>query len=138
VEQAMSTRPADRLRLHHPPVSLLWWARKPSYLLFVLRELSAVFIAWFVVYLLMLVHAVSSGPDSYQRFLELSAHPLMVVLNVVALAFVLLHAVTWFALAPKAIVLKLGGWRVPPGLILGGHYGAWVIVSAIVAWVVLR
>lgn len=124
--------------LYRPKVSLLWWVRKPSYLLFVLRELSAVFVAWFVVYLLMLVWAVSSGPAAYQDFLELSARPWMVVLNVVAAAFVLLHAVTWFSLAPKAIVLRLGRWRVPPWLVLAAHYGAWVVVSAVVAWLVLR
>lgn len=124
--------------LYRPKVSLLWWVRKPSYLLFALRELSAVFVAWFVVYLLMLVWAVSSGPAAYQDFLELSARPWMVVLNVVVAAFVLLHAVTWFSLAPKAIVLRLGRWRVPPALVLATHYGAWVVVSAVVAWLVLR
>ena len=35
-------------------------------------------------------------------------------LNVVALAFVLLHAITWFNLAPQAIVVRMGGRRVPP------------------------
>lgn len=127
---------ADR-RYHHP-VSLTWWARKPSYLLFVLRELSSVFVAWFVVYLLLLVSAVSAGSDAYQDFLEWSSHPLMITLNVIAFAFVLLHAVTWFGLAPKAIVLRLGSWRVQPRLILAAHYGAWLVVSAAVAWVILR
>ncbi|MPY79568.1 MAG: fumarate reductase subunit C [Actinophytocola sp.] len=124
--------------LYRPPVSLTWWLRNPSYLLFVLRELSCVFIAWFVVYLLMLVYAVSSGRAAYQEFLDLSANPLVVILNVIALAFVVLHAVTWFGLAPKAMVLRLGALRVPPTVILAAHYGAWLVVSAIVAWVILR
>lgn len=136
----MSTRDAasSEQRLYRPPVSLTWWLRKPSYLVFVLRELSSVFIAWFVVYLLMLVYAVSSGSAAYQEFLDLSANPLLVILNVIALAFVVLHAVTWFGLAPKAMVLRLGTLRVPPSLILAAHYAAWLVVSAIVAWVILR
>jgi len=125
-------------RLYRPPVSLTWWLRKPSYLVFVLRELSSVFIAWFVVYLLMLVYAVGSDPAAYRDFLDLSANPALVVLNVIALAFVVLHAVTWFGLAPKAMVIRLGALRVPPGVILAAHYAAWLVVSAVVAWVVLR
>lgn len=125
-------------RTYRPPVSLVWWAKRPSYFIFVLRELSSVFVAWFVVYLLLLVHAISSGSAEYQRFLDFSARPWMAALNVVALAFVLLHAVTWFNLAPKAIVLRLGSWRVPAGLIRTAHFGLWGVVSAIVAWVILR
>ncbi|MPY98717.1 MAG: fumarate reductase subunit C [Actinophytocola sp.] len=136
----MSTRDAasSEQRLYRPPVSLTWWLRKPSYLLFGLRELSSVFIAWFVVYLLMLVYAVSSGSAAYQDFLDLSANPLVLILNVIALAFVLLHTITWFGLAPKAMVLRLGARRVPPGVILAAHYAAWLVVSAVVAWVILR
>lgn len=136
----MSTSDAasDEQRLYRPPVSLTWWLRNPSYLLFVLRELSSVFIAWFVVYLLMLVYAVSSGSAAYQEFLDLSANPLVLLLNVIALAFVVLHTVTWFGLAPKALVLRLGALRVPPSLVLAAHYAAWLVVSVVVAWVILR
>lgn len=126
------------VRMYRRPVSLLWWVRKPSYLLFVLRELSSVFVAWFVVYLLILVYSVSSGPESYEWFLDFSARPWVLVLNLVALAFVMLHTVTWFGLAPKAMVIKLGTRRVPPKVVLAAHYGAWVVVSAILAWVILR
>jgi hypothetical protein len=38
-------------------VSTWWWTRKRSYFVFVMRELSSIFVAWFVVYLLMLVSA---------------------------------------------------------------------------------
>lgn len=139
----MSARPVvpsgtNSARLYRPPVSVFWWLKRRSYLIFVLRELSSVFVAWFVVYLLLLVHAVSSGSAEYQRFLDLSARPWMLTLNVIALAFVLLHVVTWFGLAPKAMVVRIGTWRIPPGLILAAHYGAWLVTSAIVAWVILR
>ena len=45
-------------RPYRPRVSRFWWLRRRSYLLFVLRELSSVFVAWFVVYLLLLVENV--------------------------------------------------------------------------------
>ena len=125
------------VRAYRPPVSRYWWAKRRSYLLFMLREISCVFVAWFVVYLLLLVHAIGAGRDSYHRFLDWSANPVVVALNVVALIFVLLHAVTWFGLAPSAMVLHIWGRRVPARAVLLGHYAAWLVISAFVAWLVM-
>ncbi|MFE7802488.1 fumarate reductase subunit C [Nocardia sp. NPDC057440] len=130
----MTTTP----RLYRKPISRFWWVRRRSYLIFVLRELSSVFVAWFVVYLLLLVNAVSSGSEEYQRFLSRSAHPWMLALNGIALLFVLLHTVTWFNLAPKAIVVRVRNRRVAPAVILGLHYLLWGLLTAITLWVVLR
>jgi fumarate reductase subunit C len=122
---------------YRQPVDKYWWAKRRSYLLFMLREISCLFVAWSVVYVLLLVRAISAGPDSYGRFLDWSANPLVVSLNVVTLIFLLLHAVTWFNLAPRAIVPHIRGRRVPARAVLAGHYAAWFVVSAIVAWVVM-
>jgi fumarate reductase subunit C len=62
----------------------------------------------------------------------------VLALNAITLVFVLLHAVTWFNLAPRAIVVRVRSWRVPPVLILALHYLLWGLLSAIVLWVVLR
>ena len=121
-----------------PRMSTYWWAGKWPYVRFILRELSSVFVAWFVVFLLLLVNAISDGAASYERFANWSGHWWVVAINVIAMLFVLLHAVTWFALAPRAMVIKLRGTRVPPRAIVAGHYAAWLLLSAIVAWVVLR
>lgn len=124
-------------RWYKPRVSRFWWLRRRSYLVFVIRELSSVFVAWFVVFLLLLVRAVAQGEREYQQFLDLAATPWMLALNVVALFFVVFHTVTWFNLAPKAIVVRLGGRRVPAASIVVLHYLAWALVSAFVAWLVL-
>jgi fumarate reductase subunit C len=122
---------------YRQPVSLLWWTRRRSYLLFVLRELSSVAVAWFVVHFLLLVAAVHRGPAAYREFLEWSAGPLILLVNLVALAFVLLHAVTWFNLAPKALVVRMQGRQVPPQAVAAGHFGAWFVASAVVAWILV-
>ncbi|MGH3734747.1 MAG: hypothetical protein ACRDT6_03860 [Micromonosporaceae bacterium] len=122
---------------YQPPVSLFWWLRRRSYFLFVVRELSSVFVAWFVVYLLLLGNAIVSGEAAYRRFVEWSASPWLLGLNLVALLFVVFHAVTWFNVAPQAMAVRLRGRRVPPPLVAAAHYGAWVVVSALVVWVVL-
>jgi fumarate reductase subunit C len=124
-------------RWYRTRVSTYWWLKRGAYLAFILRELSSVFIAWFVVYLLLLVHAVARGSDSYQQFLTWSASPVVLLVNLVSLFFILFHAVTWFKLAPQAMVVRLGGKRVPGTWIAASNYLAWALVSALVAWLLL-
>ena len=72
-------------RWFRPHISTYWWLKRRAYFAFILRELSSIFIAWFVVYLLLLVRAVSLGDSNYQAFLEWSRHPVVMTLNVVTL-----------------------------------------------------
>jgi fumarate reductase subunit C len=116
---------------------VFWWVSRRSYLIFVLRELTSVFVAWSVVFLLLLVHAVSQGGKQYQQFLNLSSNPWMLTLNVVTLAFVVFHAITWFNLAPQAMVVRLRGKRVPRSWVAGAHFASWALLSALAAWLIL-
>ena len=124
--------------LYRRPISVWWWTRKRSYFLFVMRELSSLFIAWFVLYLLLLVRAVAHGEAAYDDFLDTAASPWLVAVNLVAFGFVVLHTVTWFSLTPKAMVVSLRGRRVPPAVIIGAQYAGLAVVSALVYWLVTR
>jgi fumarate reductase subunit C len=55
----------------------------------------------------------------------------------VALAFLVLHTITWFALTPQAMVLNLGGRRVPGALIIVAQYVGLAAVSAFIYWLVV-
>jgi len=123
---------------YRPPVPVFWWTRKPSYLVFVLRELSSLFVAWLVLYLLLFVRAVGLGEEAYADFLDWATTPWLVALNVIAFAFLVLHTITWFSLTPQAMVLDVGGRRVPPAAIIGAQYAALAVVSAFVYWLVTR
>jgi fumarate reductase subunit C len=90
-----------------------------------------------VVFLLLLIRAIGQDGAEYRRFLNLSSNPWMLALNVVTLAFVLFHAVTWFNLAPQAMVVRVRGKRAAPSWIAGAHYGGWALLSALAAWLIL-
>jgi len=127
---------------HHPRwyrtrMSTVWWLGRWSYVAFILRELSSVFVAWIVLFILLLVHAVSRGEGAYQEFLTWARGPVVLALNVVALFFVCFHAITWFNLAPQAMVVRLRGQRVPGTWIAASNYVAWAVASALVAWLIL-
>jgi fumarate reductase subunit C len=124
-------------RWYRPRISTYWWLGRWPYVRFILRELSSMFVAWAVVYLLLLVWATARGPTAYLEFLDWSASPGLLLLNVVAFIFLTLHAGTWFNLAPQAMVVHMGRRKVPGLWIAASNYALWLAVSAVVAWIVL-
>ena len=123
---------------YRPTVPVLGWTRKLSYFVFVMRELSSIFVAWFVLFLLLLVRAVGDGEAAYDDFLDWAGSPWVVAVNVIALGFLVLHTVTWFSLTPQAMAVRVRGRPVPPVLVIASQYVALVAVSAFVYWLVTR
>ncbi|HEX8811268.1 MAG TPA: hypothetical protein VF742_04680, partial [Terracidiphilus sp.] len=112
------TRGTTQYTPYHPRwyrkrVSTYWWLYQWYYLKFVLRELSSIFVACFVVITLLQIHSLRRGPEAYAMFEERMRNPPMIALNAISFLFVLFHTITWFNLAPRAMVVRLGGKRVP-------------------------
>ena len=119
-------------------VSVWWWLESRSYTGFVLRELSSVAVAFFAVVLIAQMRALGRGPEAYARFLARMGSPPVMAVSLVAFLFVLFHAITWFHLAPTAMVVRVRGKRVPDAAIIGSNYAAWAVLSAFVAFFLLR
>ena len=118
-------------------VSVWWWLSSWRYTKFALRELSSVFVAFFAGVTLWQLLALGQGPQAYGQFVGRLQSPWFVVLHAISFLFVLFHGVTWFNLAPKAMVVRLGGKRVPDAVIVGLNYFAWLALSGAVVWFVL-
>jgi fumarate reductase subunit C len=71
-----------------------------------LRELSGVFLAGYTILLLILVASVHDGTNAFANFRNTLRSPGLIVFNVVALLFALLHTVTWFQAMPKVLPLR--------------------------------
>lgn len=125
-------------RWYRPHVSVYWWLGQWPYLKFILRELSSVFVAIFVVLTLFQLHRLRDGPEAYVRFQHWLGTPAALLLSTVSFFFVLFHTVTWFNLAPSAMVVRIRGQRVPGILIAASNYVVWLLISLAVAWAVLR
>jgi fumarate reductase subunit C len=126
------------VRVYRRPVPTWWWVRKRSYFVFVMRELSSLFVAWLVVYLLMFLSAVGRSESAYDDFLDWASTPWVVALNVIALLFLALHVVTWFNLTPQAMAVKMGSRPAPPALVIASQYAGLAVTSVLVVWLVLR
>ena len=114
------------------PMPATWWLARKTYFLFMVRELTCVFVGGYALFLLML----AMQRDDPQAFVALLDSPLLIALQIIALPMVLYHSITWFNLTPKAIVLWWGEERVSPILIAGANYVAWIIASVAALWIV--
>jgi len=129
--------------LYHPRwyrrrMSVWWWLKNRAYSMFVLRELTSVFVAFFAMLYLWQLRALAAGPDAYARFVARLKTPLFLTVDTVALVFVLFHTISWFNLTPTAMVVRVKGKRVPDRIVAGSNYVVWVLLSGIVAWIFTR
>ena len=126
---------------HHPRwyrrrMSVWWWLQQWSYARFVLRELTSVFVAMASLMTLWQVRAVAAGPDAWAQALERLRSPVCVAFNLLALAALVFHAVTWCSLAPRAMVVRVGDRRLPDVVVAGLNYGAWAAATVVILLVV--
>jgi fumarate reductase subunit C len=117
--------------------SRTWFLKRWPYRIFMLRELSSVFLAAYVVVMLVLVMKVHDGRHAFIGMKQTLNSPGLLVFNSVALIFSLLHSVTWFQAVPKALPLRRGENKAPPLLLIGMHYGLMLLLSAAVLVIAL-
>ncbi len=121
-------------RWHRIPIPIFWWIRRWVYIKFILRELTSVGVVSFAIVLLFHVRALIQGPEAYAEFTKLLNTPLSVILHSIALISLLYHSMTWFLLAPKALTVRLGNWRIPDRMIIGLNLFAWIVISIALVW----
>ena len=116
---------------------IFWWVRKWVHVRFITRELTSVFVAAYAIVLLLQIRALAQGADAYTSFTEWLKNPVVIVLHGIGFLFVIFHSITWFNLAPKALVLRFGKKRIPNILIIMLNYIAWGVFSAVMVWIIL-
>ena len=100
-----------RPRWHRERMPIFWWLGKASYVGFIFRELTSLAVAYASVLLLLLVRALGAGEESAARFVAWLAAPWALALHALVFIVILVHALTWLHLAPKALVawILVGG-----------------------------
>lgn len=115
-------------------VPIFWWLGKAAYLKFIVRELTSLAVAYTVVALLVAAWALGQGEATFERLLSWLRWPPLVALHALVLLALLFHTVTWLNLAPRALVVRLGGRRLPDAAVIAAHYLAWAAASALVLY----
>ena len=132
-----SQAPTVDLKVYRRPLPFGWWLQRGAYFRFIARELTCIFVGLFAVLTLEMVQALGEGPAAYAAFAARLDSGAYIAFSLLAFAAVLYHAVTWFALVPTTVRVRLGEERVPDRVIAGAHYAAWVVASIVVALIVL-
>jgi fumarate reductase subunit C len=109
-----------------------WLTRHPRYLRYMLREFSCLFIGGWTLMFVWGLARLAQGPEAWAAFLEALRSPASIVLQLLALAFAVYHAVTWFKLTPKALPVQRGEEFVADGVISGAHFVVWSLLSLLV------
>ncbi len=109
-----------------------WWLAQPRYVRYMVREVTCLFIGGYAAILIVGIVRLSQGQAAYEGFLDAVQGPASLAFHGLAFLFALYHTTTWFNVTPKAMPLRVGGWRVPGGAIVGAHYAGWLAVSAVV------
>ena len=127
---------ALRSKEYARPMPATWWLRKRSSALYMLRELTSVFVGAYAIFLLVLVwRAADSG--SFAGFYDALQSPLSVALHVVVLAMVTYHTITWLILTARAVVIWRGEQRLGPIWVAAPYLIVWAIISGVVAGIAL-
>ena len=126
------------MKLYHRPVQNAWWLKRQPYVLFIVRELTSLFVGIYCLLLLVLLYKLGQGQKAYEGMIAFLESGPVVALHIVVLVFAIYHSITWFNLTPKAIVIPIGEGRVPDVLIAGANYVAWVVLSGMMYWLIVR
>lgn len=135
---------------YNPPVKkMTWWLENPFYIFYMVREGTAVLALFAVLEILFGIFMLAlceltpnqslTGVAPYVWYLQnFLGNPVIIALNVIILVSQLFHAVTWFALMPKAVRVfmnknsteLLPEWVTKATLYLG-LVGATVVILAV-------
>lgn len=131
---AEQAHPRSARRPYLAPVPRTWWLRTPEYRAYAVREFSSVVVGLWVFDLLVGLLAINLGPESWAWWVQWQSHPVGIVLTVVALAFSVVHATTWFVLTPKVVRVRRGRTYVADGVLVGINYLMLAGFAALTVW----
>ncbi len=126
------------LKLYHRPMPRTWWLQNRRYLLYMLREISSVFTAIWIILLLVQLAQLGGGRQAYQGFVDGALRsPAVILFSVVTFCFALLHSITWHQIAGVVQVVRVGERELPPRYVSAAAHAAWLIATVVIGAVIL-
>ena len=113
-----------------------WWLGASRYRRYMLRELTSLLLGAYAFTLIAGLWRLSQGAEAFGAWLSAMGSSLGLVFNALMLVAALYHSITWFNVTPKAMNVRIGAGKLPDAVIIGAHYGVWLVVSIVVFLVV--
>jgi len=106
-----------------------WWLKQIFYTKYMIREGTSLFITLYSLILVWGLLRLSQGEEAFNCWLAALQSPSAIIMHLLMLIFALYHTVSWFSLAPKAADLWIKGKKLDDKMIVGTHYGAFIVVT---------
>lgn len=129
----VSAAEAGSVETYQPRQSRAWWLKNPRYTLYMLREFSSIPIAAWMVWLLVEIARVRSGPAGYHPHLSTG----FIVVSFICLLFALLHSATFLSYSGLIMRIPLGSRNVPAALVSGASFGLFLAASALLVFLII-
>ena len=122
---------------YRPNLGRTWWLKNPAFKAYMLREATALPLLFFLLCLVNGLYALNQGEEQWLHWLQVMQNPLVIAINLLALAASLFHAWTFFQLFPRVMPLRLGSTTIPPAAIIAGQWAGVIGVLALTTWLFL-
>ena len=109
-----------------------WWKEHPFYRIYMLREATVLPLIFFTLCLTVGLACLVNGAEAWNNWLSFMANPVVVVLNIFALAGSLFHAKTFFSMMPQVMPINVNGKRLDKKLVVAAQWGAVAVISLFV------
>ncbi|WPC73894.1 fumarate reductase subunit FrdC [Vibrio porteresiae] len=105
-----------------------WWQSSPFYRFYMVREATVLPLILFTLFITIGLGALVKGADAWASWLQFMANPVVIAINIVALAGSLFHAFTYFNMMPQVVPIRVGGKLLDKKIIV---LSQWLIVAVI-------
>lgn len=123
-------------QMYYRRMPLFWYLQRPSYMRYMLRELTCIWIGAYAITLIVGLLRLAQGPAAWEEFWQAFSSPPGIAFQSVALVFTLYHTISWFQLAPSTMPIWRGEIRVPPAQIRLAHYLVFGVISITILLIV--
>ncbi|EKO3413365.1 fumarate reductase subunit FrdC [Vibrio fluvialis] len=117
-------------------VKRTWWKDHPFYRFYMVREATVLPLILFTLFLTVGLGTLVKGPEAWDSWLAFMANPIVIAINIVALAGSLFHAQTFFSMMPQVVPIRLNGKLLDKKIIVLTQWAAVAFISLIVLFVV--
>ncbi|MBD1573240.1 fumarate reductase subunit FrdC [Vibrio sp. S17_S38] len=109
-----------------------WWSKHPFYRFYMVREATVLPLILFTLFMLCGLASLVKGPQAWIEWQHFMQNPVVIAINIVALAGSLFHAATFFSMMPQVMPIRVKGKLLSPKVIIAAQWGAVTVISLFV------
>ena len=111
-----------------------WWLKNSHYVMYMIRELTAVFAAIWIVGFMLTLPTLKHAPALWAAQMQ---SPKWLIFSVIAFIFVMYHSWTSFTATGTLMYLRPGKKAIPASTLNGSMFIAWLVASIIIGAILI-